>query len=181
MTAQVESGLTPEEVRVVYTRYGSFLRRRARVLLRDTALADDALQNACLGLLRGGASFREAKEPLGYLYRTVDRAVFDLYRTRKRKPLPGAEPDVLATIAIAPGLDPWLFRAAAGLLEELDDEGRELAVMAFVDGFDQGEIAERLGLSRVTVNKRVQALREKARNHLPSPEGERRPTEGTET
>lgn len=163
-------GLSAEEVRALYVRYGYFLRRRCRVLLRDDGLADDALQEACIGLLKGGASFRDAKEPLAYLYKVTDRAAFDLLRSRRRKPLPGAEPDVLDQLQVAPGLDPWLRHAAVTLLEQLDDEDRSLAVLAFVDGLDQGEIAQRLGVSRVTVNKRVGALRERAREHL-LPEG----------
>ena len=64
-----------------------------------------------------------------------------------------------------------MLLATSALLHELDDEGRTLAVMAFVDGLDQGEIATRLGLSRLTVNKRVQGLRERARAHLPQTQG----------
>lgn len=60
-----------------------------------------------------------------------------------------------------------MLHAMHALLAELDDDERTLAVMAFVDGFDQGEIAERIGVSRVTVNKRVAALRERARLHFP--------------
>lgn len=171
MPPRDESGLSADEVRAAYTRYGALLLRRARVLLRDPILAEDALQNACLSLLRGGSSFRAAAEPLAYLYRTIDRAAFDLLRTRRRKPLDGREPEVLDGLAIAPSLDPDLFLATSALLDDLDDEGRALAVMAFVDGLDQGEIAARLGLSRLTVNKRVQALREHARRHIPRPQG----------
>jgi RNA polymerase sigma factor (sigma-70 family) len=145
--------------------------RRARVLLRDVELAQDAVQNACLSLLRGGAAFRDAKEPLAYLYRSLDRAAFDILRTRRRKPLDGKEPDVLDGLAIAPCLDPWMRLATSALLESLDDDERELAVMAFVDGLDQGEIAERLGVSRPTVNKRVQGLRERARAFVPKSHG----------
>ncbi len=152
-------------------RYGAFLLRRARVLLRDASLSDDAVQNACVALLRGGAAFRDAKEPLAYLYRAVDHAAFDILRSRKRKPLDGHEPEELAGLAIAPSLDPLMLLATSALLHELDDEGRTLAVMAFVDGLDQGEIAIRLGLSRLTVNKRVQGLRERARAHLPQTQG----------
>ena len=169
---EVEShGLSSEEVRALYVRYGYFLRRRCRVLLRDEALADDALQNTCMNLLRGGAELRTADEPLAYLYRAADRACFDLLRTRKRKPLHGAELDTLDTSSMgaAPGGDAWMMHAMHALLAELDDDERTLAVMAFVDGFDQGEIAERIGVSRVTVNKRVAALRERARLHLPDP------------
>lgn len=164
-------GLSSEEVRALYVRYGYFLRRRCRVLLRDEALADDAVQNTCMSLLRGGAELRAAGEPLAYLYRAADRACFDLLRTRKRKPLHGAELDTLDTspVGAAPGGDAWMMHAMHALLAELDDDERTLAILAFVDGFDQGEIAERIGVSRVTVNKRVAALRERARLHFPEP------------
>ena len=38
--------LTPEEAALLYEKYGFFLLRRCRTLLRDTASADDALQQA---------------------------------------------------------------------------------------------------------------------------------------
>jgi DNA-directed RNA polymerase specialized sigma24 family protein len=35
--------------------------------------------------------------------------------------------------------------------------------MLFVDGMSQGEAADELGVSRVTINKRAQAIRQKLR------------------
>ncbi|MEL6183411.1 MAG: AsnC family protein, partial [Myxococcota bacterium] len=46
------------------------------------------------------------------------------------------------------------------MFSECDDIDQQLSVYLFVDGLSQGEAAELLGLSRSTINKRVQALRE---------------------
>ncbi len=46
-----------------------------------------------------------------------------------------------------------------------------IALLLFVDGMSQGEIADEVGVSRVTVNKKVQAIRARADallGHAPS-------------
>ena len=44
----------------------------------------------------------------------------------------------------------------------MDDKARQIAILAFVDGFSQGQIAERLGWSRQTINKKLKQIRETA-------------------
>ena len=79
----MSAALRTEEVSALYAKYGFFLLRRCRTILRDAALADDALQEAFVKVMRGGAAIREADEPLRWLYRVVDRACFDALRDRK--------------------------------------------------------------------------------------------------
>jgi RNA polymerase sigma factor (sigma-70 family) len=67
----------------------------------------------------------------------------------------------LDPIGPAPGVDPEARIAALQALAQLDDEQQSLAIMLFVDGMSQGEAATELGVSRVTVNKRAQAIRSK--------------------
>ncbi|HEU4532558.1 MAG TPA: sigma-70 family RNA polymerase sigma factor [Polyangiaceae bacterium] len=160
----MDRGLTRTEVSDLYRRYGAFLRRRARLITRDHALAEDALQEACLNLLRAGAGLREARQPLGWLYRVVDRASLDQLRRGKR--LRSATPfDALGDaegLGLPPGVDADARLRALELLGELSPEDAEIAILAFVDGMTQGEIAEELGYSRVTINKRLQAIRQRA-------------------
>ena len=59
-----------------------------------------------------------------------------------------------------------LRNAILRLLDGLDETMQRVAVMAFVDGLTQAEIGEELGLSRVTINKRVQTLRAQAEQAL---------------
>jgi RNA polymerase sigma factor (sigma-70 family) len=164
----MNEGLTRAELAGIYRRYGAFLRRRARLVTRDSALAEDALQEACINLLRSGAGLREAKHPLAWLYRVVDRASLDQLRRGKR--LRHAAPfEDLDALGPPPGVDHDLRLRVLEVLGELDAEAAEIAIAAFVDGMTQGEIAEELGYSRVTINKRVQAIRARAVGALEGP------------
>lgn len=146
----------------MYRRYGSMLERRCRLLLRDDALAEDALHELLTSLLRRGESYRAAESPYRWLCRAAERASLDLLRRRKR--VRDALPlDDIDDVGVAPGVDAEARRAVLESLERLEPEMQSLAVMLFVDGMSQGEAASELGLSRVTINKRAQALRNELR------------------
>ena len=165
--------LTPTEASSLYARYGFLLLRRCRTILRDAASAEDALQLVFERLLRKGAGVREAEQPLRWLYRVADRCCFDVLRSRNRtreSPM-DEEP---ADDARHPAVDIELRDSVMALLARMDEDQQRLAVLLFVDGMSQGEIATELGVSRVTVNKRVQALRERTRLHFEGDGGEPR-------
>jgi RNA polymerase sigma factor (sigma-70 family) len=153
-----ERGLSADEVSSVYQRYGALLARRSRLLMRDAALAEDALQELCTTLLRRGETFRAAEKPYKWLCRAVDRTCLDLMRRGKR--VRNAEPlDASDPVGPAPGMDQEARLAALQMLAQLTDDQQSLAIMLFVDGMTQGEAATELGVSRVTVNKRTQEIR----------------------
>ncbi len=154
-----EAGLSASDVGALYERYGFFLRRRCRMVLRDDALADDVLHESFLKIMRGGAELRNVEHPLRWLYCVVDRCCFD--HIRKRSHLPKSM-DVPDPVGPHPGIQIETRDAILTILEELDDEERRIAMLAFVDGLSQAEIAEELGWSRVTINKKVQAIRTRA-------------------
>jgi RNA polymerase sigma-70 factor (ECF subfamily) len=154
-----DAPLRADEVAVLYERYGYFVLRRCRAILRDPALADDALQETFVKVLRGGAAVREADEPLRWLYRVADRCCFDVLRRRRRSPVT-LSPD--EGRGKHPGVEIEIRDAVLRLLAGLDEDEMRIAVMLVVDGMSQGEIAAEVGLSRVTVNKRVQSIRARA-------------------
>ena len=153
----MSEGLSNAEVTEIHRRYGYYLQRRCRLLMRDATLADDALQEVLMKLLRHGASFRDAPHPMRWLHRVTDHACFDLLRRGKRARSEAPLDD--ATELVHPGVAPDVRRAIVDALSLLSDGEREVAVMAFVDGMTQGEIADELGCSRVTVNKRIAEIR----------------------
>ena len=160
-------GLSATEVSDVYRRYGALLSRRCRVLLRDTAQADDAVQELLAVLLRRGEGLRAADSPYRWLCRAADRACIDLMR-RGRHLRMATDIDELDAVGVAPGMDPEARCAVVESLEKLDDDEQVLAIMLFVDGLTQGEAAVELGVSRVTVNKRAQEIRTRLRiSHTP--------------
>ena len=71
--------------------------------------------------------------------------------------------DDLDPIGVAPGIDPEARCAVVESLATLDEDQQSLAIMLFVDGLTQGQAAEELGVSRVTINKRAQELRARLR------------------
>jgi RNA polymerase sigma factor (sigma-70 family) len=162
LTSVDERGLSADEVAALYGRYGVLLARRCSLLLRDRALGEDALQELLATLLRRGASFRGADAPYRWLCRAADRACLDLLRRGKRMRdalVPEGEPG-LDAIGPAPGVDAEARLLALESLARLDEDQQTLAIMLFVDGLSQGEAATELGVSRVTLNKRVGRLRQ---------------------
>lgn len=127
--------------------------------MRDRSRSQDALQELFASLLRRGEGFREAQAKYRWLCRAADRACLDLLRRDKRvrEALPIEEWD---PVGPAPSVDPAARYSVLRALAELDDSEQALAIMLFVDGMSQGEAADELGLSRVTVNKRAQRIRE---------------------
>ena len=153
------AGLSNGEVVDIHRRYGFFLRRRCALLLRDPSLVDDAFQEMFLKLMRGGAGVRSADVPLRWLYRVADRTCFDQLRRTKHTRRTASLDD--AILPFHPGTEPEVRRAAVELLDVLDDEDQRIAVMAFVDGMSQQEIADELGYSRMTIVSRMTRLRER--------------------
>jgi RNA polymerase sigma factor (sigma-70 family) len=152
----------------VYQRFGALLTRRCLLLLRDQAQADDAVQELLSVLLRRGEGLRVADSPWRWLARAADRTCIDLLRRGKHL-RSAIDIDDLDPVGVAPGMDPEARCAVVESLQRLDEDQQILAIMLFVDGLSQGEAAQELGLSRVTINKRAQELRARLRlDHAPS-------------
>jgi RNA polymerase sigma factor (sigma-70 family) len=151
--------LDAEEVSVLYAKYGFFLRRRCGAILRDDALADDALQEVFVKVMRGGAAIRDASEPLRWLYRVVDHCCYDALRRRRRsRETPASDGDGEVGGA-HPSAAIESRDAVLCLLGTFDENAMRIALLFFMDGLSQGEIADEVGVSRVTVNKKVQTIR----------------------
>ena len=156
--------LTPEDAALLYEKYGFFLLRRCRTLLRDAASADDALQQAFERILRSGGAVKQASAPLRWLYRVVDRCCYDVLRSRRRRSIESPQSDEVGETA-HPAVDIEARDAALKLLGMMTEQEMQIAVLLFVDGMSQGEIADEVGVSRVTVNKKIQALRARAEQY----------------
>ena len=130
--------------------------------MRDRSRAQDALQELFTALLRRGEGFREAEAKYRWLCRAADRTCLDLLRRTKRvrDALPIEEWD---PVGPAPSVDAAARYSVLRALSEMEEGEQALAIMLFVDGMSQGEAAEELGLSRVTINKRAQKIRERLR------------------
>jgi RNA polymerase sigma-70 factor, ECF subfamily len=155
-------GLTNREVAEVYERYGHLILRRCRGILRDSALAEDAMQEVFVKVMRYGKELQNADAPLRWLYRVADRCSFDALKKRKsrREDLEDVPLD-----APHPGISAEELNIVTRFLEKLDDKARQIAVLAYFDGLSQGEIADETGWSRQTINKKMKAIHELARKY----------------
>src|SRR5689334_13936511 len=77
--------MTKDELADAYRRFGPLVARRCRAIVRDDALAEDAVQNAFLRVWRYESSFAAAESKLGWLYRVADRCCFDLLARRRTR------------------------------------------------------------------------------------------------
>jgi RNA polymerase sigma-70 factor (ECF subfamily) len=156
----VGEALSDSELATLYRKYSFLLTRRLRFLLRDESLAQDVLHDGFLKVMQSGSAIREVKTPLRWLYRVFDNLAIDRLRTRRARG-PHA-PVVEDEVGPAPGVDVEDRDAILTFLAELSELDARVAILIFVDRITQDEAAQELGLSRVTVNKRAQALKERA-------------------
>jgi RNA polymerase sigma-70 factor, ECF subfamily len=152
------TGLCNAEVADIYRRYGHLLLRRCRQRMRNDAAAEDVLQEAFVKILRYGAAYQGAESKLGWLYQVVDRCCYDACK-RGREPVATAAQLDEGAGAARPRLTNRIHTQSA--LGRLPEQDRQLAVLAFVDGLSQQQIAAEVGWSRQTVNRKLQTIRER--------------------
>lgn len=154
--------MSRDELATLYAKYGVFLRKRCLLLVRDPSLAEDVLQDAFVKVMR--SELRDIEEPLRWLYRIVHRTCLDALRRRKVRASQPFDETSLAPSSLHPDVSAAERDWTARFLHTLDRESQEIAIYAFIEGMNQSEIAEELGYSRVTINKRLTALKTQAQS-----------------
>jgi len=142
----------------LYDRIGAIAYGLAYRVLRDESLAEDAVQEAFLGLWRTAASFiPERAKASTWLLTLVHRRAVDLVRREQRR---RAEPleDAPEPLTESAEDDAWLRlerERVQGALAQLPDQQREAIELAYYGGFTQSELAERLGQPLGTIKSRM--------------------------
>ena len=142
----------------LYDRVGGSAYGLAYRVLRDEALAEDAVQEAFLGLWRGAGSFiPERAKASTWILTLVHRRAVDLVRREQRRraePIEGApEPAVGSAEEAA-----WLRldrERVQDALAQLPDQQREAIELAYYGGYTQSELSERLGQPLGTIKSRM--------------------------
>ena len=161
-----DESLSGAEVTDLYRRFGFFMRRRCALILRDPMLVDDAMQETFVRVMRSGAVLRGMEHPLRWLYRVSDRCAIDQLRRGKRLRTAERIGDHEDDVGGYPHVAFEVRDAVLELMGELDETEQRICVLAFVDGMTQGDIAEEIGFSRITVNKKIAGIRERAERML---------------
>jgi len=151
----VEAAADPQSA---YRAYGPALVRKAERMLRSREDAVDVVHALFTDLLPTWSSAVD----LPYLYRAVTNRCLNLVRDRgTRARLLEREPLAAAPLGRV-RLDDQVVGVAlvAALAERLDEPHLQVLVCRFVDDMTQDEIAEQLGVSRKTVGKRLDRIRD---------------------
>lgn len=142
----------------LYDRIGGVAYGLAYRVLRDDALAQDAVQDAFLNVWRTAAGFDPGRaKASSWILTLVHRRAVDIVRREQRRrsePLEGApEPqEGSAEQAAWLRLDRERVQAA---LAQLPDQQREAIELAYYGGFTQSELAARLGEPLGTIKSRM--------------------------
>lgn len=143
----------------LYDRFGRVAYGLALRILRDPALAQDAVQEAFLAAWRGAGAFdpRRAK-PSTWLLTFVHRRAVDLVRREeRRRPAPPLDraPDPSGEATEDEAALRERRQLVQHALRRLPDEQREALELAYYAGYTQSELAERLAVPLGTVKSRM--------------------------
>ena len=156
LVARADEGALAE----LYDRVGRVAYGLAFRVLRDDRLAEDAVQEAFLGVWRTAAGFRaERAKASTWILTLVHRRAVDLVRREERRradPLDEETRDAGASPSAEDAA--WLGferERVQGALKQLPDTQREAIELAYYGGYSQSELAERLGLPLGTIKSRM--------------------------
>jgi RNA polymerase sigma-70 factor (ECF subfamily) len=156
----------------LYDRYGRLAYGLAVRVLRDEALAEDAVQEAFLAVWRAAPRFvPERGRASTWILTLVHRRAVDLVRReeRRRADSLAAAPEhggAAADEDVVLRLQRQRVQQALGLLP---DPQREALELAYYGGFTQSELAERLGQPLGTIKSRMFAGLTRMRELLGEP------------
>ena len=144
----------------LYDRYGRVAYGLAVRVLRDEALAEDAVQEAFLAIWRGAARYiPERGKASTWILTVVHRRAVDLVRREQRRRTEQLPETEIETSTGTPSDEAvWLRlerERVQAALAALPDRQREAIELAYYGGFTQSELAERLGEPIGTIKSRM--------------------------
>ncbi|WP_265445307.1 RNA polymerase sigma factor [Flexivirga meconopsidis] len=155
-THRAMSADAPVDLAELYRTHHLQMVRLARLLVDDTASAEDVVQEAFLGMHRNQASLRDSGAAVGYLRQAVVNQARSMLRRRRtvREHLKVAEPD------IAPAADSDVLLAeehqeVLRAVGQLPQRQREVLVLRYWSDMSEAEIAAALGISKGTVKSQA--------------------------
>jgi RNA polymerase sigma-70 factor (ECF subfamily) len=159
----------------LYDRYGRVAYGLALRVLRDSALAEDAVQEAFLAVWRSAPRYiPERSKASTWILTFVHRRAVDLVRREERR-----RADQLTDVEAVPGgmvdEEAWLRlerERVQAALRQLPDQQREAIELAYYGGFTQSELAERLGQPLGTIKSRMFTGLARLRELLEEPDHE---------
>jgi RNA polymerase sigma-70 factor (ECF subfamily) len=154
----------------LYDRFGRVAYGLAFRVLRDQALAEDAVQEAFLTVWRSAEAYRrERAKAATWVLTLVHRRAVDLVRREDRR---RGDPLEEAPEADGPTVDEEADlrdrrTAVQAALAQLPPDQRQALELAYYGGYTQSELAERLGVPLGTIKSRMFAGLARLRELVP--------------
>ena len=142
----------------LYDRFGGVAYGLALRIVRDDALAQDAVQDAFLAVWRSAAGFLpERARPSTWILTLVHRRAVDLVRREQRRRTEPLEPEQHPATGGSDEEAATRFhrRLVQEALARLPGDQREAIELAYYAGLSQSEVAERLGQPLGTIKSRT--------------------------
>jgi RNA polymerase sigma factor (sigma-70 family) len=155
---------------VLYDRFGRVAYGVALRVLRDRALAEDAVQEAFLAIWRSAERYRlERAKPSTWILTLVHRRAVDLVRREDRRRAEPLDDPPEAAGGEVPEEAALRERrlAVQSALAQLPADQREALELAYYGGYTQSEVAERLDVPLGTVKSRMFAGLTRLRDLVP--------------
>jgi RNA polymerase sigma-70 factor (ECF subfamily) len=154
------------QVAELYGALGPAVYRRCLKLLRDRDEARDATQDVFMKLVRDMDRLQDRETVMPWIYRVATNHCLNVIRSRRRT---GASVPVEdAGLELAPaaqsGATTYPDRVLArAVLAEFDEDTQAVAIGVLVDGMEHEELAQVLGVSRKTIQRRLDRFLTRAR------------------
>jgi RNA polymerase sigma factor (sigma-70 family) len=167
----VSAGLkvwTVAELGAFYTEHRSELVAHASRILKDSARAEEVIQDALIKVMLAAPELESADHALGYMHRTIENLCIDIFRIEGRRPNLVVLDDATAELestwvdnkdhadVIAAADDAAIVRQALAMLSPAE---RAALVMWEMEGRSTEEIAAELGIKESAVRHTVSRAR----------------------
>ncbi|MGA1024432.1 MAG: RNA polymerase sigma factor [Aquiluna sp.] len=174
----VSAGLkvwTVAELGAFYTEHRAELHAHASRILKDSARAEEVIQDALIKVMLAAPELESADHALSYMHRTIENLCIDIFRIEGRRPnlvvLDDATAEVESTWqenldhsdVIAAADDAAIVRQALAMLSPAE---RAALVMWEMEGRSTEEIARELGIKESSVRHTVSRARASLRRVL---------------
>jgi RNA polymerase sigma factor (sigma-70 family) len=174
----VSAGLkvwTVAELGAFYTEHRAELHAHASRILKDSARAEEVIQDALIKVMLAAPELESADHALSYMHRTIENLCIDIFRIEGRRPNLVVLDDVTAEVestwqenpdhsdVIAAADDAAIVRQALTMLSPAE---RAALVMWEIEGRSTEEIARELGIKESAVRHTVSRARASLRRVL---------------
>ncbi len=159
---------TVAELGAFYTEHRSELVAHASRILKDSARAEEVIQDALIKVMLAAPELESADHALGYMHRTIENLCIDIFRIEGRRPNLVVLDDATAELesqwidnkdhadVIAAADDAAIVRQALAMLSPAE---RAALVMWEMEGRSTEEIAAELGIKESAVRHTVSRAR----------------------